>query len=249
MVSAPDDGTEIKTSVETTSPELSFDVTFATTGDYYIWGRIWAPDNRSNAGYGGVDGAIVANANGMTVSTFGAWIWAVVQKNGVAVSVNIGTAGSHTAHVWMREDGFAIDKLLLTTDAAFVPTGEGPAESPRAAAPSVSAARRGLALDGLTLQAEALPTEFALEGNYPNPFNPTTTIRFALPEASAVRLTVYDILGREVARVLDITLPAGRHEAIWDGRSDAGATVSSGTYLLRMTAGSFSDVTRMVVVK
>jgi PKD repeat protein len=249
MDTTPDDNTEIKTNAETTSPELSFDVTFSTTGSYYVWGRIYAPSSKSNSMHGGIDGVISTTTNGFQTNTLGQWVWAALVKNGVAVPLSIGTAGAHTVHVWMREDGTAIDKLVLTTDAAFVPAGEGPAESPRATAPAVSAARRGLVLDGLTLQAEALPTEFALEGNYPNPFNPTTTIRFALPEASAVRLTVYDILGREVARVLDITLPAGRHEAIWDGRSDAGATVSSGTYLLRMIAGSFSSTTRMVVVK
>jgi FlgD Ig-like domain len=170
-------------------------------------------------------------------------------KSGAAVPLSIATAGAHTVHAWMREDGTAIDKLVLTTDAGFVPTGTGPAESPQAAAPQISAARRGVALDGLTLQAEALPTEFALEGNYPNPFNPTTTIRFALPEAALVRLSVYDMLGREVARVFDSELPAGRHEATWNGRTDAGTTVSSGAYLLRMSAGEFSATMRMVVVK
>ncbi|MEZ4700751.1 MAG: FG-GAP-like repeat-containing protein [Rhodothermales bacterium] len=249
MVSTPDDGTQIDSGVETSSPEFSFDVEFTTTGDYYIWARVWADNNRANSGYAGVDGAVVPNANGLTVATFSAWTWVTVQKGSTPVSVNIGSAGAHTVHVWMREDGLAVDKVLLTTDAGFTPTGEGPAESPQGSAAPVAGALRGVAAEGLMLQAEALPTEFALEGNYPNPFNPTTTIRFALPEAAQVRLTVYDMLGREVARVFDGELPAGRHEASWNGRTDAGATVSSGAYLLRMSAGSFSAVKRMVVVK
>ena len=249
MIALPDDGTQIDTAVETSSPELSFDVDFSTTGDYFIWGRVWAENNRANAAYAGVDGAVAPNANGINVSTFGAWVWAPVQKGSAAVGVNVGTPGVHTVHVWMRKDGFAIDKLVLTTDAGFTPTGEGPPESPQGPAAPLAGAARGIQSAPLTLRTEALPTEFALEGNYPNPFNPTTTIRFALPEAAVVRLSVYDMLGREVARVLDSELPAGRHEATWNGRTDAGSTVSSGAYLLRMAAGEFSATTRMVVVK
>ncbi|MDZ4699973.1 MAG: PKD domain-containing protein [Rhodothermales bacterium] len=249
MDTTPDDNTEIKTGAETTSPELSFDVNFSTTGSYYVWGRIYAPGNKSNSMHAGINGAIASTTNGFQTNTLGQWVWVVLVKNGVAVPLSIGTAGTHTVHAWMREDGTAIDKLVLTTDAAFVPTGVGPAESPQAFAPVASAAKRGIRIDGLTLHAQALPTEFALEGNYPNPFNPSTTIRFALPEAAVVRLSVYDMLGREVARVFDSELPAGRHEATWNGRTDAGTTVSSGAYLLRMTAGSYSATTRMVAVK
>ncbi|MEZ4702814.1 MAG: PKD domain-containing protein [Rhodothermales bacterium] len=248
MDTTPDDNTEIKTNAETTSPELSFDVDFTTTGSYYVWGRIYAPSNKSNSMHAGIDGVISSTTNGWQTNALNEWVWVALVKGGSAVPLSIGSAGAHTVHVWMREDGTALDKLVLTTDAGFTPTGEGPAESPQAAAP-VAGALRSVAAEGLTLQAEALPTAFALEGNYPNPFNPTTTIRFALPEAAQVRLTVYDMLGREVARVFDGELPAGRHEASWNGRTDAGATVSSGAYLLRMSAGSFSAVQRMVVVK
>ena len=99
----------------------------------------------------------------------------------------------------------------------------------------------------LRLQVEA-PSEVALRGNYPNPFNPQTTIGFTLPSASDVRLVVYDALGREVARLVEGELGAGLHEARFDGGS-----LASGLYLYRLVAsgeGSRAVKTgRMTLVK
>jgi hypothetical protein len=89
-----------------------------------------------------------------------------------------------------------------------------------------------------------VPSEIALEAAYPNPFNPTTTIGFALPEASEVRLVVYDVLGREVARLVDGRVEAGRHRM----RFEAGS-LPSGTYLYRLEAGSFVAVGQVLLVK
>ncbi|NBC17703.1 MAG: T9SS type A sorting domain-containing protein, partial [Bacteroidetes bacterium] len=75
---------------------------------------------------------------------------------------------------------------------------------------------------------EAVPEQAALDGAYPNPFNPQTTIRYALPEAADVRLAVYDLLGREVAVLAEGTQPAGTHTATFDA-----AGLPSGVYLYR----------------
>ena len=92
------------------------------------------------------------------------------------------------------------------------------------------------------------PAEYALEAAYPNPFNPQATIRFALPEASDVRLVVYDVTGREVARLVEGQLAAGRHEARFDG-----SRLASGMYLYRLTATGaaerFAKTGRMMLVK
>ncbi len=85
---------------------------------------------------------------------------------------------------------------------------------------------------------------YALASNYPNPFNPSTEIRFTLPEASAVSLVVYDVMGREVERLLDKTLGAGYHEARWDATG-----LPSGVYLYRIEAGSFAQTRRMTLLK
>jgi flagellar hook assembly protein FlgD len=96
-------------------------------------------------------------------------------------------------------------------------------------------------------EASSLPLMPALHENYPNPFNPQTTIAYELPQTESVRLTVYDILGREVVRLIDQTQAAGYHEVVWNGLDAAGNSVSSGIYLYRLQAGSYSRVNKMIL--
>ncbi|MCB9511074.1 MAG: hypothetical protein H6695_12860 [Deferribacteres bacterium] len=83
---------------------------------------------------------------------------------------------------------------------------------------------------------EATPSVFWLGQNHPNPFNPETEIRFELPEASQVTLAVYNTIGQEVARLVETTLPAGQHRAIWRGMSWNGSLAPSGIYFYRLEA-------------
>ncbi len=99
------------------------------------------------------------------------------------------------------------------------------------------------------VEAQEVPGAYALWPNYPNPFNPQTRITFELPVASNVRLTVYDVLGREVVRLASGSYPAGTHAVTWDGRDAAGAMVPSGVYLYRIDAGGFTQTRRMVLLK
>jgi len=94
-----------------------------------------------------------------------------------------------------------------------------------------------------------IPSRFALNPNYPNPFNPSTTISMELPFTGHVNLVVYDILGREVARLVDGNLSFGTHRVQWDGRSSSGSPLASGVYFARMKASGFSAIQKMVLVK
>ncbi len=94
-----------------------------------------------------------------------------------------------------------------------------------------------------TEEAE-VPGEYVLEANYPNPFNPQTVIPYVLPSTSEVRLTVYDVLGREVTVLVDGTMAAGRHEVVFEA-----GNLPSGVYLYRIEAGSFSTVRQMLLLK
>ncbi|MBC8175693.1 MAG: right-handed parallel beta-helix repeat-containing protein, partial [Candidatus Marinimicrobia bacterium] len=76
-----------------------------------------------------------------------------------------------------------------------------------------------------------LPEKFALHHAYPNPFNPVTTIRFDIPEMSNVKLVIYDLLGREVVRLIDDRRVAGKYNTIWDGKNNRGKSVASGLYI------------------
>jgi len=102
-----------------------------------------------------------------------------------------------------------------------------------------------------TLTSQSLiPADFELAQNFPNPFNPATSIRFGLPKAQRVTVRIYDLLGREVRRLLTaVQEPAGYHVVTWNGNDDRGVPVASGLYVYRITAGSFSEARKMLLVK
>jgi len=89
-----------------------------------------------------------------------------------------------------------------------------------------------------------MPAQYALAQNYPNPFNPSTTIRFDVKQAGWVTLKVYNIVGEEIATLVDGRMDAGVHQATFNA-----ATLPSGVYLYRLSVNGFSDVKKMVVVK
>jgi hypothetical protein len=89
-----------------------------------------------------------------------------------------------------------------------------------------------------------LPAEFSLEQNYPNPFNPSTTIMYQLPRSSMVRLSVYDVLGREVAVLVDERKNAGSYEVKFDA-----VGLASGVYLYRLQAGEYVGTKKLLLIK
>ena len=95
----------------------------------------------------------------------------------------------------------------------------------------------------------AKPQTTALHGNWPNPFNPETTIRFDLAQAEQVQLEVYDALGQKVATLVSESLPAGTHQVLWRGRTASGNAVSSGVYYYRLQAGEHLQTHRMLLLK
>ena len=102
----------------------------------------------------------------------------------------------------------------------------------------------------VTSQHEFYPiSNFALMPNYPNPFNPTTTISYELPEQSTVSLTVYDLRGQEVKALQDEVKAPGNYEVRWNGIDDAGNPVSTGVYFCRLAAGSYSETIKMVYLR
>jgi hypothetical protein len=94
-----------------------------------------------------------------------------------------------------------------------------------------------------------LPQTYSLHQNYPNPFNPATTIRYDLPKSELVTLKVYDILGREVATLVNDKQVAGEKSLVWDGRDDTGKAVSSGIYIYRLRAGAYVKSRKMVLIR
>jgi hypothetical protein len=105
-----------------------------------------------------------------------------------------------------------------------------------------------VALDARTPNV-ALPTEFGLSQNTPNPFNPSTRVSFALKAASQVNLVVYNVLGQHVTTLVDEFMPAGYQNVTWDGSDKNGHTVASGVYFYKLRAGEFTDTKKMLMLK
>ena len=96
---------------------------------------------------------------------------------------------------------------------------------------------------------EPLPTDYTLEQNVPNPFNPSTTIDYRLPEAGDVQIVIYNLLGQEVRTLIRETMDAGFHSVVWDGTDAFGKQVASGIYIYRMSVGDITKVQRMMLLK
>ncbi len=138
----------------------------------------------------------------------------------------------------------------VTVDAGDLPDGVYTAEltiSHNAGAPLVVPIQ--LTVDALTSLPEQVPAEFSLAPAYPNPFNPSTQIRFSVPQAGHVSLDVFDAAGRHVRTLVNDTRAASQYTINWDGRNDTGAVAAAGVYLYRLEANGRSAIRRMVLIK
>ncbi|MCZ6776636.1 MAG: T9SS type A sorting domain-containing protein [Ignavibacteria bacterium] len=97
---------------------------------------------------------------------------------------------------------------------------------------------------GVGQGSNAVPLEYELSQNYPNPFNPTTTISFSIPQSGLVSLKIYNVLGRELAELVNEVVSAGRYQYQWDA-----AGYSSGTYYYKIAAGEFFETKKLLLIK
>jgi len=101
----------------------------------------------------------------------------------------------------------------------------------------------------LSIESEGIPVEFALHENYPNPFNPTTQIRFDLPEMTNATLTIYNMIGQKIKSFNMQSAPAGYHSLTWDATNDLGAPVAAGVYLYQLQTKGFIKTKKMILLK
>jgi hypothetical protein len=94
-----------------------------------------------------------------------------------------------------------------------------------------------------------IPEELSLDGNYPNPFNPVTTIRFGLPEPRKIRITVINLLGQEIIELVNGWKDIGRHEVVWQGQDHSGRPVATGMYFTVLSDGNKIIVQKMLLLK
>jgi hypothetical protein len=138
MEATPNSSTTNNTDYAANSPRLDFQVTFVRTGTHYVWVRGLGPSGVDDSVHVGLNGQELATSDRMTFAP--TWAWSNATMDGVRATLEVPTVGTHTVNVWMREDGFVFDKLVLTSNAAFTPSETGPAESPRGTPPAPVAA-------------------------------------------------------------------------------------------------------------
>ncbi len=105
------------------------------------------------------------------------------------------------------------------------------------------------ALTGVDNRLDDIPRNTMSISNYPNPFNPRTTVSFTLPAAGQVQVAIYDAKGQMVARLVDETLAVGEHTVDWDGRDAYGASMPSGTYFCRLTTSWGVETRKLQLVR
>jgi len=175
---------------------------------------------------------------------------AEVVRDGVRqLMLGVVADGKHAGEVVLGSASFRVvstqspdlsdaDFALISGDLLVVPT---------ATTTSLVGYEASLGTRELNVRSPVLEMELAQ--NYPNPFNPSTTIAFALDSEKAASLRVYDVRGALIRTLADKRLGAGIHRLEWDGRDDNGQEVASGVYFVRLTAGSFSDRKKMMLLR
>ena len=101
----------------------------------------------------------------------------------------------------------------------------------------------------LSTEEELIPNKFALHQNFPNPFNPYTSIRYDLPKNEEVQIEIFDMLGKKIRLLIYQKQIAGFHQVQWDGKDNLGRPVSSGMYVYMLKAGQFKKSKKMVILK
>ncbi len=133
MRAEPNIGTSNNTGYVTNSPRLDFKVNFVKTGTHYIWIRGYKTGDSDDSCHAGLDGEEIDTADRISnFSSNNQWLWTSTTMDGdTRAEFDVEFTGIRTVNVWMREDGFRLDKIVLTTYSNYTPTGMGPAESPR----------------------------------------------------------------------------------------------------------------------
>jgi hypothetical protein len=195
MQALPNNGTSINTGYAVNSPRMDYLVNFIKTGKQYIWARGIGPSGNDDSYHAGIDGKETGTCD--RISSFTAkWKWSKNDMDGSAAYFTVAAAGEHTVNIWMREDGFIIDKIVITTNPNYVPTGTGPAES----------GNNGLKKKMVPGTPEDIrPVPQALDIYSCR----NGVVQMSLPFAGAYRLTMYALSGKKAGIIAENIGSAG----------------------------------------
>ncbi|MBN1782976.1 T9SS type A sorting domain-containing protein [bacterium] len=222
------------TTAQSNAPVLQYSVVFISADPLYLWGRASHVDGYDDSVWYGLDGEIY-RTDPLSYTTdeqeySEMWYWIHFTMSGAIAMLDIGDAGIHVFEMVMREPGFKLDKLLLTTNAEYVPEGMGPDET----------------LSGGTVvqDVSAMPGTLVLAQNYPNPFNPLTTIQLTIPASGQTMLQIYNISGQLVETVMNTRLNAGVHRIEFDAPH-----LQAGVCFCKVHSDPYSAMNKMILMK
>ncbi len=236
----PNNGTLINTGYAVSSPEMKFDVQLSQGGRYWVWVRMWAANDLDNSVHAGYNGAETGSAGAIEQTGYNNWQWTRNRKYSTDDAYIDAVSGLHTVSVWMREDGVYIDKVVLTTDESYVPTGVGPAESPRDGgtggnqSPIASFTTN---IDGLTVDFTSTSTDPDGDidswvwdfGDGGSALTGTVTHTYVAAGSYTVTLTVQDMEGASASTQQTVTVTDGTNlPPVISVAIDPGKTVGHG---------------------
>jgi uncharacterized delta-60 repeat protein len=209
-------------------------VKYNSTGTQQWVARYNGPDNLSDEGFA------------VTVDTAGS-VYVTGKSKGSATQEDFATVKYNSAGVqqWvMRHNGSADDEdygksIAVDNSGNIIVSGVG-----NIGGSDDYCTIKYSPITGVQINGGEIPQNYSLSQNYPNPFNPSTSISFSIPAAVNVKIAVYDMLGRELSVIVNEYLNAGNYQAEFNA-----SALSSGTYFYKMTAGDFSEVKKMILVK
>jgi hypothetical protein len=226
------------------APYMSYTVNFVATGTHYVWARTVHTDGYDDSAWMGLDYEIVGGTGDTpTPIQYNTdeqeqvdwyWISHLMDTDSPRATIEVESAGVHTFNLYMREQALRVDKIVLTTNADYLPdaeANEGPAETLAGGS-------------GVELADAIVARSLQLDQNYPNPFNPVTSISYSLPEAQIVTLKIFDLNGKAVDVLVNEFQTAGRHEVQWVAEG-----FPSGIYFYQIQAGAFSETKKLILQK
>ncbi|MBU0558440.1 MAG: T9SS type A sorting domain-containing protein [Bacteroidetes bacterium] len=207
----------------------------------FLVGRSFRVNQLPNGNVKSCANCHVSASGGGARNTFGSG----VEAGFLDISGNV-KWGPQLAALDFDNDGFTNGEELQDPNGAWVQGQPAPGDPTKVTNPGNSSDFPPVsAIDDMNTLANA----FELKNNYPNPFNPTTTIIFSIPMDSFVSLSVYNSLGEKVRDLVSSQYSSGSHKTVWNGRDNTGAHVNSGMYIYKIDAGEFSQAKRMLLVK
>ena len=219
---------------QTNAPVLSYNVDFPYAGNYSVWARVYAFDATGDSYHLGLDSKVLLENINLNNSTkvYKSFTW----LNVVNSNLTVPKAGIQSLDLFCMEPNLIIDKLILTQNASYIPSGAGPAQNFNAV-DTLKSGIESVMMDHQDLQIST----------YPNPAQNQIKIAYNLPESNNVSISVVNMNGQIVAKLVDAYQFMGKHEFTWDLRNST-STINQGLYMVRFQIGDSMKIQKVLVI-